>query len=386
MLVKKYYICYTINSNSEGKMQVVCDGLDLSDAALKVSRAISNKTTNPILEGIKLVADNDYLTISATDLELAIEKKIKAEVKIEGETVVPGRFFTEFVKKLNKEKIELTLNDKNQLKIKYTDSEGSIQCYNPLEYPSFSKIDSNEFFAINQNDLKDLINKTIFSVAIDDSRPILKGCLFEIEEKKINAVALDGYRLALCKKDLKLATAKTNVIIPARSLSELSKILDESEEIINIYIQKNYLMVDLKETKIISRLLDGDFLNYKQIIPQNFETSIVINKKQFEDALDRASLLSKVGQNNLVKFDIKENNMEITSNSEIGNIFEKVNASFKGKDLKIAFNARYFTECCRNLSDEFIKLNFNQPTNPCIITPIDGDQYKYLVLPVRMIN
>lgn len=367
-------------------MQVICDGLDLSDAALKVSRAISNKTTNPILEGIRLVADNDYLTISATDLELAIEKKIKAEVKVEGETVVPGRFFTEFIKKLNKEKIELTLNEKNQLKIKYTDSEGSIQCYNPLEYPSFSKIDSNEFFAINQNDLKDLINKTIFSVAIDDSRPILKGCLFEIEEKSINSVALDGYRLGLCKKELKLATAKTNVIIPARSLSELSKILDDSEDIINVYIQKNYLMVDLKETKIISRLLDGDFLNYKQIIPQNFETSIVINKKQFEDALDRASLLSKVGQNNLVKFDIRENTMEITSNSDIGNIFEKVNASFKGKDLKIAFNARYFTECCRNLNNEFIKLNFNQPTNPCIITPIDSDQYKYLILPVRMIN
>lgn len=367
-------------------MQIVCDGLDLSDAALKVSRAISNKTTNPILEGIKLVADNDYLTISATDLELAIEKKIKAEVKIEGETVVPGRFFTEFIKRLNKEKIELTLNDKNQLKIKYTDSEGSIQCYNPLEYPSFNKIDSNEFFAIEQNDLKDLINKTIFSVAIDDSRPILKGCLFEIENKNINAVALDGYRLALCRKEIKLATVKTNVIIPARSLSELSKILDDSNEIINIYIQKNYIMADLKDTKIISRLLDGDFLNYKQIIPQNFETNIVINKKQFEDALDRASLLSKIGQNNLVKFDIKENNMEITSNSDIGNIYEKINASFKGKDLKIAFNARYFTECCRNLTDEFIKLNFNQPTNPCIITPIDIDNYKYLILPVRMIN
>lgn len=367
-------------------MQVVCDGLDLSEAALKVSRAISNKTTNPILEGIKIVADNDYLTISATDLELAIEKKIKAEVKVEGETVVPGRFFTEFIKKLNKEKIELTLNDKNQLKIKYTDSEGYIQCYNPLEYPSFNKIDSNEFFALQQVDFKDLINKTIFSVAIDDSRPILKGCLFEIEDKNINAVALDGYRLAFCKKEIKHSTVKSNVIVPARSLSELSKILDDSEEIINIYIQKNYLMADLKDTKIITRLLDGDFLNYRQIIPQNFETSAVINKSQFEDALDRASLLSKVGQNNLVKFDIKEKNMEITSNSEIGNISEKVNVSFKGKDLKIAFNARYFTECCRNLSDEFVKLNFNQPTNPCIITPIDNDNYKYLILPVRMIN
>ncbi|MCI6573029.1 MAG: DNA polymerase III subunit beta [Firmicutes bacterium] len=367
-------------------MQVVCDGLDLSEAAIKVSRAISNKTTNPILEGIKLVADNDCLVISATDTDLAIEKKIKAEVKVEGETVVPGKFFVEFIKKLTKERIELTLNDKNQLKIRYTDSEGSIQCYNPSEYPSFNKIDSNDFFAISQIDFKELINKTIFSVAIDDSRPILKGCLLEIEEKTINAVALDGYRLALCKKELKHSTVSSHVIVPARSLGEISKILGDNEEIINVYIQKNYIMVDLKDTKIISKTLEGEFLNYKQIIPMNFDTSIVINKSQFEDALDRASLLSKIGQNNLVKFDIKENNMQITSNSDIGNIAENVNVSFKGKDLKIAFNARYFTECSRNLQDEFVKLNFNLPTNPCVITPIEGDGFKYLILPVRMIN
>lgn len=367
-------------------MQVVCDGLDLSEASIKVSRAISNKTTNPILEGIKLVADNDCLIISATDTDLAIEKKIKAEVKVEGETVVPGKFFVEFIKKLTKERIELVLTEKNQLKIKYTDSEGLIQCYNPSEYPSFNKIDSNDFFALSQADFKDMINKTIFSVAIDDSRPILKGCLLEVGEKSINAVALDGYRLALCKKEIKHSTVKTNVIIPARSLGEISKILDDSEEIINIYIQKNNIMVDIKDTKIISKTLEGEFLNYKQIIPTNFETTIIINKNQFEDALDRASLLSKIGQNNLVKFDIKENSMQITSNSDIGNISEKVNVSFKGKDLKIAFNARYFTECARNLTDEFIKLNFNQPTNPCIISPIENDSYKYLILPVRMIN
>ena len=127
---------------------------------------------------------------------------------------------------------------------------------------------------------------------------------------------------------------------------------------------------------------DNAFCN----ISGEMETSVVINKTQFEDALDRASLLSKIGQNNLVKFDIKENNMEITSNSDIGNISENVNVSFKGKDLKIAFNARYFMEASRNLSNEFIKLNFNQPTNPCVITPVDNEEFKFLILPVRMIN
>lgn len=367
-------------------MQVLCDGLDLSEAVIKVSRAIAYRTTNPILEGIKIVADNDYVIVSATDQELSIEKKIKAEVKVEGETVVPGKFFTEFVRKLTKEKIELSTNEKNQLKIKYTDSEVVVQCYNPLEYPSFNKIDSNEYFAMSETDLKNLIQKTIFAVATDDTRPILKGVLFEISEKEINAVALDGYRLALCKNNVKFTNIKANVIVPAKSLSEISKLLGDGDEIINIYIQKNYLMVDLEDTKVITRLLDGEFLNYKQIIPQNFETTIVINKNQFEDALDRASLLSKIGQSNLVKFDIKENNLVITSNSDLGNICENVNVSFKGKDLKIAFNARYFTECARNISDEFIKISFNNSTNPCIINPIDSNNYTFLILPVRMLN
>lgn len=367
-------------------MQVLCDGLDLSEAVIKVSRAIAYRTTNPILEGIKIVADNDYVIVSATDQELSIEKKIKAEVKVEGETVVPGKFFTEFVRKLTKEKIELSTNEKNQLKIKYTDSEVIVQCYNPLEYPSFNKIDSNEYFAMSETELKNLIQKTIFAVATDDTRPILKGVLFEISEKEINAVALDGYRLALCKNNVKFTNIKANVIVPAKSLSEISKLLGDGDEIINIYIQKNYLMVDLEDTKVITRLLDGEFLNYKQIIPQNFETTIVINKNQFEDALDRASLLSKIGQSNLVKFDIKENNLVITSNSDLGNICENVNVSFKGKDLKIAFNARYFTECARNISDEFIKISFNNSTNPCIINPIDSNNYTFLILPVRMLN
>ena len=367
-------------------MQVVCDGLDLSEAVLRVSRAISYKTTNPILEGIKIVADNDYIIVSATDLDLAIEKKIKAEVKVEGETVVPGKFFAEFVRKLTKEKIELSLNDKNQLKIKYTDSEGTVQCYNPLEYPSFNKIDSNDYFAITENDLKNVINKTIFAVAVDDSRPILKGCLLEINRDEIVSVALDGYRLAMCNYPIKMTNIIASVIVPARSLSEISKLLGDTDDIINIYIQKNYLMVDLNDTKIITKLLDGDFLNYKQIIPQAFETSIVINKRQFEDALDRASLLSKVGQNNLVKFEIKEKNLLITSNSELGNINENVNISFKGKDLKIAFNARYFTECARNINDEFIEISFNNPTSPCTINPLNSKAFTFLILPVRMIN
>lgn len=367
-------------------MQIVCDGLDLSDAVLKVSKAISNRTTNPILEGIKLVAEEDTLTLSATDTELSIEKKIKADVKVEGETVVPGKFFTEFMKKLSNEKIELELNNQNQLKIKYMDSESFIQCFVTNEYPGFNLIESNDKFSITNIKLKNLINKSIFSVAIDDSRPILKGTLLEINSKNVKAVALDGYRLAMVTEPIVESSVNGGVIVPARSLSEISKLLDDSDNLVTLYIDSKYIMVDLGDTKVISRILEGEFLNYKQIIATEFTTEIVINKAQLTDALERASLLSKVGQNNLVKFDIKENNLLLTSNSEIGNVKENISISSQGKDLFIAFNARYFMEAFRTNNDEFIKIKFNSSSNPCVVVPASGaEEYLYLILPVRIL-
>ncbi len=364
-------------------MLLNCMGLELSDAFLKVSKAISNKVTNPILEGIKISAEDNELTLSATDTDLSIEKKIKADIKVEGETVVPGKFITEFVKKLSNSDIELEVNEKNQLLIRYDGNESVIQCYNPVEYPGFKKLKTDEWFGVSQKDLKTLISKTIFSVAMDDSRPILKGVLFDIDQKEINAVALDGYRLAKVKKKVS-ANIKKQIVIPTRSLNEISKLLEDSDEIINIYIDANAIMIDTADTKIISRLLEGDFVNYKQIIPMNYETFVIVNKNQLEDALERVSLLSKIGQNNFVKFDIKESSLNLTSNSEIGNIKEKISAVLNGKDVTIAFNPRFILESLKANSEEFVKLCLNTASNPCVIVPTEGDEFLYLILPVRM--
>lgn len=366
-------------------MIVVCQGLELSDSLLKVSKAISNKITNPILEGIKLIAEDGTLTMSATDTELSIEKKIKAEVKVEGETVVPGRFITEFVKKLTNSEIELELNEKNQLIIRYEDSESIIQCYNPIEYPGFKKIQTNEFFGISKKDFKSAVSKSIFSVAIDDSRPIFKGVLFDINNKELNVVALDGYRLARVKKNIS-SNIKKSIVVPSRSLSELSKLIDDTDEIINIYIDEYTIMVDLNDTKVTSRLLEGDYINYKQIIPVNYETFVIINKEQFVEALERATLLSKTSSNNFVKFDIKENNLCITSNSELGNIKENIPVTVSGKDLVISFNPRYFLESLRVNTNEFVKICFNKSSTPCVIVPTEEDEFLYLILPVRVIG
>ena len=176
------------------------------------------------------------------------------------------------------------------------------------------------------------------------------------------------------------------MVVPSRSLNELSKLIDDSDEIINIYIDDYTLMADLGDTKVTSRLLEGDYINYKQIIPANYETFIIVNKEQFEQALERATLLSRASNNNFVKFDIKENNLCITSNSELGNIKENIPVNVSGKDLIISFNPRYFLESLRVNTNEFIKICFNKPSSPCVIVPTEEDEFLYLILPVRVIG
>ena len=370
-------------------MKLICEGLDLSDAVLKVIRATATRTTNPILEGIKLKASEDTLTLSATDLEISIEKTIPADVKIQGEVVVPGKFFADFVKKLSNEQIELSLTDQNSIKIKYTDSEGYIQCMNADEFPIIKEINSPEKVTIKKTELKKLIDKTIFSVAIDDARPVLKGCLFEVNGNKMTSVALDGYRLAMYKTDVVASTEKLSSIVPARSLSEISKLInaENEDETIDILIGQNHLLIDDGSIKILTRLLEGEFINYKQVIPTQTSTTILVNKAQLEDGLERASLLARMDKNNLVRFDIRDKILTLTSASNIGNVTENITISLEGKDLTIAFNARYLSDCMHTISDEFIKMNFTSQIAPCTICSAeDSEKYLYLILPVRIVD
>lgn len=367
-------------------MKLICEGLDLSDAVLKVIRATATRTTNPVLEGIKLHASEDTLTLSATDLEISIEKTIPADVKIAGDVVVPGKFFADFVKKLSNEQIELSLTRENTLKIKYTDSEGFLQCLSVEEFPIIKNLNAEEKITLKCSDLKKLIDKTIFSVAVDDARPILKGCLFEYENNTLNAVALDGYRLAMVKTPASATCSKTSFIIPARSLGEISKLIDDDGEDIELLLDQNHMSIVNNSVKIITRLLEGEFINYKQVIPTTTSTTILVSRNQLEDGLERASLLAKMDKNNLVKFDIRDKVLTLTSASNIGNVTENITISLEGKDLVIAFNARYLSDCMHTISDDFIKINFTSGIAPCTICSAENDDYLYLILPVRIVE
>ena len=369
-------------------MKLYCEGIDLASAVMTVIKATSTKTTNPILEGIKLFADGDVLTLSATDGELAIEKKIQADVKLAGEVVVPGKLFGEFVKKLNSEQIELYVDEQNQLNIKYTDSIVHIQCQSAREFPKLQQIENAQFFEINQQDFRKTIEKTVFSVAQDDTRPVLKGCLLEQDGKELTAVALDGFRLAINKTNVSESSAPCSIIVPARSLNEISKLLTEDEKI-RVFVQRNYICIQLNGTKIVSRCLgtSEDFINYKQVIPNNFATVVTIAKEQLLNALERASILSHVGGENCAKFAIGEGLMEVSAKSEMGDVKEKITVSLEGEDLSIAFNISYFMDCLRNISDDYVVLKLNGQINPCFIVPNNAEEKSiFLVSPIRQMN
>ena len=356
-------------------MKLICQGNELSDALAKVVKALPIKRNNPILDGVKLTALGDTLTIFATDLELAIEKKINAQVLIEGEIVVPGKLFADYAKKIEEEQVELD----------GTDSSKQIKCMSADEYPVFKEVDTQNSFIILKKELKDIISKVIFNVAVDEARPSLRGVCLNVKEEEVEAVASDGYRLALSKAQIKNNGVVDKIIVPAKSMNELSHLIDDGEETITVYVEKNYIMVDLFHTKIVTRLIGEDYINYEKIIPGVFTTEVTVDKKLFENAIDRVSLINRAEKKSYVKMEIKEDSISLNAHSDDGEINEKVTIGLKGKDLTIGFNSKYIIDCMHAIDEPFVTLNFTTSTAPGIIKG-EGDRWLYLILPLRVIG
>ena len=365
-------------------MKVVCQGAELSDALAKVTKALPVKRSNPILDGVKLAAEGDTLTVFATDLELAIEKKINAEVLIEGECVVPGKLLADYAKKIEEEQVELDATGENKLIIKYLDSDVSIKCYDADDYPVFNEVAKENSFIILKKNLKDLINKIIFNVATDEARPSLRGCCLNIKEEELEGVASDGYRLALSKMPIKNNGIVDSIVVPAKSMMELSRLIDDEDETMTVYVDKNYIMVDLFHTKIVTRLIAENYISYSKIIQTVFNTEVTIDKKIFENAIDRVSLINRNSKRYCVKFDIKEDSMNLSAESEEGTVNERVPISLKGKDLTAGFNSKFIMECMKAIDEEFVTFHFTTSTAPVIIKGAT-DGWLYLILPLRVI-
>ena len=359
-----------------------CNSLDLADALSKVSQALPQRATSPILNGIKIEAEGDFIKLTATDLEFTIIKKIKADVKMGGEVLIPGKIFEEYVRK-TKNGTDIEIRDEDgKLIINYIDNQTELNTINVEEYPVLKEYDYKYKITILQKDFKEIIDKTAFaSNSTDDNRPILKGCLLKVENDEIKSVALDGFRMAICKKQLVGEYPTTEINIPSKDLVRISKLLEHDEDSVDLCFSDKKLILEVEDLKIITTPIEG-FVNYEASIPKDFETIVTIKTDLLKDALERVSILSKFEKSNLVKIEVKNNIINIVSNSELGSSNENVPVLAKGKDIVVGYNYRFISDCLKNITDEYILLKMNY-SNPSITTSVENSEYMYLILPVR---
>ena len=230
-----------------------------------------------------------------------------------------------------------------------------------------------------------MIKKTSFAASIDESKGVITGVLTELEAENINMVALDGFRMSVVHKNIKNAEER-KIIINSKIINEIRNIIGDSntEEAVNMQVGKKKAIVEFDNTMIVIRLLEGDFIKYKDIIPENNPIKVIVNRSEFLESIERASLLAKEGKNNLIKISVQNNLMKITSRSEEGNVKEEITVEKEGENIEIGFNSRYLIDAVKVIDDESISLAFNTSTSPCLITPLEGNEYEYLILPVRI--
>ncbi|OQB25450.1 MAG: DNA polymerase III subunit beta [Firmicutes bacterium ADurb.Bin182] len=364
-------------------MRFYLNNQDLNAGITTVIKALPPRSTNAAREGIYIEASKDGIRLKCSDLSLQIETVVPATVEEEGSVVLPGRIFSELVRKLQGEMTEINCENETAV-IKNGRVQTTIQGTPADEFSSMSVLTGDIRFSLKQCVLKDMIKQSIFATASDESKPILTGVLFEIDNEELTMVALDGYRLALRKEEISKPLDPGSVVVPARSLAEISRTLLDSEESTDIEITKTHVVLDMGQTRIITRLLEGEFIKYKQILPTEHKTRVRLNRQELSDSIERASLMAREGKSNLVKMSFSMDTLTITANNELGKINEEISIELIGSELDIAFNGRYFIDVLKALDDEEIYLDMNSNISPCVVRPVQGDKFYYLILPVRL--
>lgn len=367
-------------------MKFTCSQQKLSKSLNIVSKAVSIRTTIPILKGILLKVENNSLTLSASDLDLSIQKSIDVNTITEGAVVIPAKLFSDIIRKLPNEEILIEEEENNVILIKTSKSEFKIIGFSSEEFPNLNEEEQNlNKIYLDREIFKNMISRTSFAASTDESKGVLTGILTEIEENYINMIALDGFRMAVTREYMKNAEAN-NIIISAKILNEINKIISESDgdDDIKISLGQKKAFINVDTTNIISRLLEGEFIKYKDIIPKTCGTTITINRSELIESIERASLLAKEGKNNLIRINIKNNLLTLTSKSEEGNVKEEIIMEKQGEDIEIGFNSKYMIDALKAVDDDYVNIEFNTSVTPALIKPVEGNLYEYLVLPVRI--
>ena len=359
-------------------VEAMIEGLNI------VTRAIPARAAREIFNGVLIQTDTDGVILTCSDGNLNIQTRVEAQVQDEGSTVLPGRLLNDLVRRLPIGTMSVSVNENERATVKCLSSRSNLAAFNPMEYPVLGDDPTENLVTLPMKGLKRMISGSWFAQATDDSRKILTGTLFDIQPDMLNLVALDGFRMAVQRREDRFDGITRKIVVPGRVINEINKILPDSDDPCELRFDSGYLSLSFGGTKISTVLMKGEFIDYARIIPNTFTTEMLVNRVALMEAIDRASLVAKEGKNNLIRMNIAENSLTISSKAEMGDVREELTADVIGGPLEIAFNAKYIIDVIRNVDEEELCMKFNAPVNPCIIVSKNRSDFLFLVLPVRI--
>lgn len=373
-------------------MKFNCDKITLINAVSNVMKSVSSRSTLPVLEGILLKAYKNKIKLIGYNLEMGITTEINANIIEEGEIILSANYLFSIIKKMPEDVIVITSDDKQRTTI-----ESGISTFNILgmpsdDYPAIPELSENNNLFIKNSILKNMIDMTLFCVATNDTRPVQTGSLFEINNSQITLVSVDGFRLALRRENINLnQDIKYKFIVPAKTLSEVSHLIDfkfdkENEKMVNIKFSDKHAIFEIEEYTIFTRLLEGEFLDYKNSIPQTKGTEIFVNTKLFIDSIERVSLLITEKLKSPLRCVFEENCVKISCVTTVGRSYDEISCEIVGEQVDIGFNSKYLIDSLKASGEDNIRLEINGPLSPIKILPIDKDNFIFLVLPMRLKN
>ena len=364
-------------------MKIICSKSNLAKGVSIVSKAVPSKTTMPILECILIDASTDVIKLTANDMELGIETRIDGDILERGILALNAKIFSEIVRKLPDNDIVIETDANNQTIITCEKAKFNIAAQSGEDFSYLPVIEKEDYITVSEFTLKEVIRQTIFSIADNDTNKMMTGELFEIQDNVLRVVSLDGHRISIRKIDLKDSYGQRKVIVPGKTLQEISKIIGgEAEQNVDISFTKNHIVFEFDKTIVVSRLIEGDYFKIDQMLSSDYETRVKINKREFLDCIDRATLLIKEGDKKPIIINIGEETMELKIKSQIGSMNEEIEITKEGKDLMIGFNPKFLIDALRVIDDEEVDLYFMNAKAPCFIKD-EQQSYIYLILPVN---
>lgn len=367
-------------------MKLICSKSNLLQGVNIVSKAVPTRTTMAILECILIDASADEIKLIANDMELGIETVIEGEIVENGVIALDAKIFSEIVRKLPDNEVVIETDASFKTVITCEKAKFNIVGKSGDDFSYLPYIERNEPISISQFTLKEVIRQTIFSIADNDNNRLMTGELFEINENQLKVVSLDGHRISIRNIELKDQYQNKKVVVPGKTLNEISKILPGSvDDDVTIFITDNHIIFEFMDTTVVSRLIEGEYFKIEQMLSSDYETKVRINKRELLNCIDRATLLVKEGDKKPIIMDIQDGVMELKINSFIGSMNENIDIEKTGKDILIGFNPKFFIDALRVIDEEEISLYMVNPKAPCFIRD-DDNQFVYLILPVNFNN